>query len=167
MLLFPDLLIWLNLYDDQIACQCWCRQSANTWHTKLKSGASNLHGAGASNLQDNNVAVPAEFTQRPDPHRVPAVVGKILVLISAPVMMLPQLFQYVNCLREQGDFPDGIDRLDVLHHSVYHGTAALSILVPPVCLGLSLADSDHPALQIHVLPGQGCQFSNTILLVSF
>ena len=118
-----------------------------------------------------HVAVPAEFTQRPvqrpDPHRVPAVVGKILVLISAPVMMLPQLFQYVNCLREQGDFPDGIDRLDVLHHSVYHGTAALSILVPPVCLGLSLADSDHPALQIHVLPGQGCQFSNTILLVSF
>ena len=65
------------------------------------------------------------------------------------------------------DFPDGIDRLDVLRHSVYHGTAALSILVPPVCLGLSLADSDHPALQIHVLPGQGCQFSNTILLVSF
>ena len=51
---FSDLLIWLNLYDDQIACQCWCRQSANTWHTKLKSGASNLHGAGASNLQDNN-----------------------------------------------------------------------------------------------------------------
>ena len=55
MLLFSDLLIWLNLYDDQIACQCWCRQSANTWHTKLKSGASNLHGAGASNLQDNNI----------------------------------------------------------------------------------------------------------------
>ena len=55
MLLFSDLLIWLNLYDDQIACQCWCRQSANTWHTKLKSGASNLHGAGASNLQDNTV----------------------------------------------------------------------------------------------------------------
>ena len=54
MLLFSDLLIWLNLYDDQIACQCWCRQSANTQHTKLKSGASNLHGAGASNLQDNN-----------------------------------------------------------------------------------------------------------------
>lgn len=53
MLLFSDLLIWLNLYDDQIACQCWCRQSANTQHTKLKSGASNLHGAGASNLQDN------------------------------------------------------------------------------------------------------------------
>jgi len=52
---FSDLLIWLNLYDDQIACQCWCRQSANTWHTKLKSGASNLHGAGASNLQDNNI----------------------------------------------------------------------------------------------------------------
>jgi len=50
---FSDLLIWLNLYDDQIACQCWCRQSANTWHTKLKSGASNLHGAVASNLQDN------------------------------------------------------------------------------------------------------------------
>ena len=57
MLLFSDLLIWLNLYDDQIACQCWCRQSANTWHTKLKSGASNLHGAGASNLQDNNTAI--------------------------------------------------------------------------------------------------------------
>lgn len=56
MLLFSDLLIWLNLYDDQIACQCWCWQSANTWHTKLKSGASNLHGAGASNLQDNNTA---------------------------------------------------------------------------------------------------------------
>ncbi len=55
MLLFSDLLIWLNLYDDQIACQCWCRQSANTQHTKLKSGASNLHGAGASNLQDNNM----------------------------------------------------------------------------------------------------------------
>ena len=54
MLLFSDLLIWLNLYDDQIACQCWCRQSANTQHTKPKSGASNLHGAGASNLQDNN-----------------------------------------------------------------------------------------------------------------
>ena len=52
---FSDLLIWLNLYDDQIACQCWCRQSANTWHTKLKSGASNLHGAGASNLQDNTL----------------------------------------------------------------------------------------------------------------
>lgn len=57
MLLFSDLLIWLNLYDDQIACQCWCRQSANTWHTKLKSGASNLHGAGASNLQDNTCGV--------------------------------------------------------------------------------------------------------------
>ena len=55
MLLFSDLLIWLNLYDDQIACQCWCRQSANTQHTKLKSGASNLHGAGASNLQDNTI----------------------------------------------------------------------------------------------------------------
>ena len=53
---FSDLLIWLNLYDDQIACQCWCRQSANTQHTKLKSGASNLHGAGASNLQDNREA---------------------------------------------------------------------------------------------------------------
>ena len=57
MLLFSDLLIWLNLYDDQIACQCWCRQSANTWHTKLKSGASNLHGAGASNLQDNKMPI--------------------------------------------------------------------------------------------------------------
>jgi len=56
LLLFSDLLIWLNLYDDQIACQCWCRQSANTQHTKLKSGASNLHGAGASNLQDNKYA---------------------------------------------------------------------------------------------------------------
>ncbi len=55
---FSDLLIWLNLYDDQIACQCWCRQSANTWHTKLKSGASNLHGAGASNLQDNTCERP-------------------------------------------------------------------------------------------------------------
>lgn len=55
---FSDLLIWLNLYDDQIACQCWCWQSANTWHTKLKSGASNLHGAGASNLQDNTWGSP-------------------------------------------------------------------------------------------------------------
>lgn len=67
MLLFSDLLIWLNLYDDQIACQCWCRQSANTWHTKLKSGASNLHGAGASNLQDNTIRNNMDWEARENP----------------------------------------------------------------------------------------------------
>ena len=51
-----DLLICIIFYVDQITCRCWGRQSANTRHTKPKSGASNLHGAGASNLQDNTVA---------------------------------------------------------------------------------------------------------------
>ena len=48
-----DLLICIIFYGDQITCRCWGRQSADARHTKSKSGATNLHGAGASNLTDN------------------------------------------------------------------------------------------------------------------
>lgn len=49
-----DLLICIIFYVDQITCRCWGRQSADARHAKSRSEATNLHGAGASNLTDNN-----------------------------------------------------------------------------------------------------------------
>ena len=54
-----DLLICIIFYVDQITCRCWGRQSADARHAKSKSDATNLHGAGASNLTDNIPAAPA------------------------------------------------------------------------------------------------------------
>ena len=50
-----DLLICIIFYVDQITCRCWGRQSADARHAKSRSEATNLHGAGASNLTDNNM----------------------------------------------------------------------------------------------------------------
>lgn len=52
-----DLLICIIFYVDQITCRCWGRQSAEAWHAKSKSDATNLHRAGASNLQDNTMEI--------------------------------------------------------------------------------------------------------------
>ena len=48
-----DLLICIIFYVDQITCRCWGRQFADARHAKSRSDATNLHGAGASNLTDN------------------------------------------------------------------------------------------------------------------
>ena len=50
-----DLLICIIFYVDQITCRCWGRQSADARHAKSRSDATNLHGAGASNLTDNTI----------------------------------------------------------------------------------------------------------------
>lgn len=52
-----DLLICIIFYGDQITCRCWNRQSADVRHAKSKSGAANLHGAGAFNLTDNTIGL--------------------------------------------------------------------------------------------------------------
>ncbi len=51
-----DLLICIIFYVDQITCRCWGRQSADARHAKSRSEATNLHGAGASNLTDNTIS---------------------------------------------------------------------------------------------------------------